>query len=66
MLATEDTSLLEILNSVRHQTAIDLLETTNAPLKFIAKHLGYSNASNFIRAFKISTGKTPAQVRAKT
>lgn len=63
MLAGEGSAFREILNSVRHEAALDLLHTTDAPIKEIAKHLGYSGASNFVRAFHQSVGITPTQAR---
>jgi len=63
MLSAEETTFREILNSVRHETALDLLETTDAPVKEIARHLGYSGPSNFVRAFQQASGRTPGAVR---
>jgi AraC-like DNA-binding protein len=63
MLSAEGTTFLEALNSVRHEVAADLLETTDAPVKEIARHLGYSTVSNFVRGFRRYSGITPLQAR---
>jgi len=62
-LIAERITFRALLNSVRHEAAHDLLETTDAPVKEIARHLGYSSPSNFVRAFHEATGKTPSKVR---
>jgi AraC-like DNA-binding protein len=52
---------------VRHQRmahAAHLLQHTDAPLKAVAKDLGYSQASSFIRDFKKVFGESPSQHRA--
>jgi len=63
MLSSEGIAFREILNSVRYEAALDLLETTDAPVKEIARHLGYSGPSNFVRAFQQASGRTPGAVR---
>ncbi len=65
LLLREGRTFLEILNSVRHKTALDLLETTDAPIKEIAQHLGYSSTSNFVRAFREAAKMTPLQSRGR-
>jgi len=42
-----------------------LLENTHLPIYEIADKLGYSNTSSFSRAFKVSTGNTPGELRKK-
>ena len=63
LLSAEGRTFLEILNAVRHTTALDLLATTEAPVKEIAHHLGYSSSSNFVRAFTKYAGISPSQSR---
>jgi len=65
LLLREGRTFLEILNRVRHETALDLLETTDAPIKEIALHLGYSSTSNFVRAFREAAGMTPVRARGQ-
>jgi len=65
MLSGEVSAFRDILSSVRHEAALDLLQTTDAPIKEIARHLGYSGMSNFVRAFRQSVGMTPTEARAQ-
>jgi AraC-like DNA-binding protein len=48
---------------LRVKKAKELLGGTNSPLEEIARDIGYSNASNFVRAFKKSAGLTPGEYR---
>ncbi|CBL46170.1 Transcriptional regulator, AraC family [gamma proteobacterium HdN1] len=57
------TSFQEILDDIRKDQAIDYLRHTNKPIDEIAALLGYNDPSNFGRAFKRWTGKTPSQYR---
>ena len=62
-LAAEGTSYKDLLDDVRKNMAIEYLKTTSLPLTEIAVRLGYSEAPNFINAFKRWTGKTPGEFR---
>lgn len=57
------TSFQEILDDIRKSQAIDYLRHTAKPIDEIAALLGYNDPSNFGRAFKRWTGKTPSQYR---
>ena len=62
-LALRDLSTGAILDDVRRETALRLLGTTDEPVGRIAEKTGYRSVSNFSRAFKSWTGKTPRQFR---
>ncbi len=64
-LMDEKTSFKSIVKDIRKKKAIDLLKTTNLPVEHIATELGYSDLSNFYRAFKKWTGKNPGDFRKK-
>lgn len=49
-----------------HFEARRLLGETRRPVKDIAKHLGFSSAAYFTRAFQKHTGKTPSDFRRKS
>ena len=53
------TSYGAILYNVRKETALRLLDATDEPVGRIAEKTGYRSVSNFSRAFKSWTGKTP-------
>jgi AraC-like DNA-binding protein len=57
------TSFQEILDDIRRSRAIEYLRYTTKPIDEIAVLLGYNDPSNFGRAFKRWTGKTPSQYR---
>jgi AraC-like DNA-binding protein len=52
--------ILQRMRSARH-----LLVTTSAPIKSIARDVGYANPENFCRAFKKHCGLTAAAYRRK-
>ena len=58
-----NTSYQEILDEVRKKLALRYLETTKLTVDEIAELLEYSTASNFSRAFKKWTDKTPGSYR---
>lgn len=62
-LAQEGTTFSDILEDIRRQKAIELLEDGQLNIERIAEQLGYSDVANFNRAFKRWTGTTPAQYR---
>ncbi|WP_306423245.1 AraC family transcriptional regulator [Atopomonas sediminilitoris] len=63
-LSSEGTSYQQVLDDVRRSLALQYLET-RLPLHEIAALLGFSDASNFRRAFKQWTGNNPSQYRAE-
>jgi AraC-like DNA-binding protein len=62
-LREEGTSLQEVVNDVRRETAILYLRDATLSLGEVAFLLGYTEQGNFHRAFKRWTGMTPAQAR---
>ncbi len=62
-LEAEDTSFAEILDDMRLSLALECLKGTNMTTEHIAELIGYDNATNFRRAFKRWTGKTPREYR---
>jgi AraC-like DNA-binding protein len=61
-LAEEGTSHQSLIDSVRREMALRLLES-DVPIAEAAYLLGFSEASAFHRAFKRWTGQTPAEFR---
>lgn len=64
-LADAGTSFSVVLESVRHQRALLLLENRRLGLAEVAGRLGYSDVANFTRAFRKWTGQTPAAYRSR-
>ena len=62
-LRNAGTSYKAILSSVREDLAIQYLRTTRWTIYQIADRLGYSDQSNFGRAFRSWTGKSPQEFR---
>ncbi len=65
-LTDEKTSYKSLTANIRKKKAIDLLNTTDYPVEQIATELGYSDLSNFYRAFKKWTGYAPGRYRTKS
>ena len=63
-LVSVDTSFQEIKDSERFRRAKHLLEARDDNLEKIAAALGYSDASNFSKAFKKWAGQLPGAYRA--
>jgi AraC-like DNA-binding protein len=63
-LSNMGTSYQQVLDEVRRSLALQYLTTTHLPLYEIAYLLGFSDPSNFRRAFKKWTGKLPSDFRA--
>ncbi len=57
------TSYQQVLDDVRKRLALQYLTTTHLPLHEIAYLLNFSDPSNFRRAFKKWTGKSPGEYR---
>ncbi|MBT4520990.1 MAG: AraC family transcriptional regulator [Halieaceae bacterium] len=62
-LATEDSSYMQITERTRVDLALQYLSQTTLSPKEIGFLLGYSDVSNFRRAFKNWTGKTISEYR---
>lgn len=65
-LQEEGTTLQALKNEARHTKAEYLLSHTLRPIKQIATTVGFGNEKSFIRAFKQSTGESPADYRQRT
>lgn len=55
----------EYVNHKRIEKSIELLLATNQSLEYIAKQVGYSNASYYIRVFRKIIGQTPSTFRSR-
>ncbi len=62
-LKEQGISFQKLLNQVRHQQAITLLETSNTHIADIAEQLGYSDTASFRHAFKRWSKLTPSEFR---
>lgn len=62
-LAAHETSYSEILDELRRERATLLVRAGELSMDEIAYRLGYSDAANFIRAFRRWTGMTPKAFR---
>ena len=54
----------EIVDEVRASLAIEFLENTSLSISEVAERVGFSEASNFRKAFRKWTGHTPSHFRA--
>jgi AraC-like DNA-binding protein len=64
-LAEHGTSFRQLVDELRRDRALALLERRELTVERIAELLGYSDASNFQRAFRRWLGVTPAAFRAR-
>ena len=62
-LAARDTSFQEVLDSTRHSLALGYMDQSTISITEAAYLLGFSEVSNFTRAFKRWTGKSPRDYR---
>jgi len=62
-LKSSHTSFQKIFDGVREQLAIEYLQKSSLALDDIADLVGFSDSSNFRRAFKRWTGKVPSAYR---
>lgn len=56
-------SPLEFMQTIRIDTARELLQTTNLGVAEVMHHVGYTDAKHFNRMFKKNIGTTPSQYR---
>jgi AraC-like DNA-binding protein len=64
-LTAEGTSYKILVNGMRKEKALHLLNTTDFTIEKIATMLGYSDVPNFYHAFKSWTDTTPSSYRRK-
>jgi AraC-like DNA-binding protein len=62
-LMEQGTSFGALIEQVRRERAVLLLETSDLPLSEIAEQVGYTELANFTRAFRRWTGVTPHRFR---
>ena len=62
-LVDAGTSYQAIIDGIRERLAIEFLERTDLSVDEIAERSGFSDVSNFRKAFKKWTGQTPAYFR---
>ena len=62
-LRSAGTSYQRIVDEVRASLAREYLSDTRLPLAVIAERLGYSDTSNFSRAFRSWFGRSPGSFR---
>jgi len=65
-LAERGTTFREVVDDLRRQRALLLIEDRGLTLDDIAGRLGYTETPNFTRAFRRWTGTTPAAYRARS
>jgi AraC-like DNA-binding protein len=63
-LDEEQQSFQKLLDQVRAEHATRYLQNTRLPLSSIAYMIGFSDSSNFRRAYRKWTGKSPGEIRA--
>jgi AraC-like DNA-binding protein len=64
-LADQGTTFTALLDDLRRQRALLLLENRDLTIADVAGRLGYTEVPNFTRAFRKWTGTTPAAYRAR-
>jgi AraC-like DNA-binding protein len=64
-LAEQGTSFSDVVDEVRRQRALLLVDDRRLALGDVADRLGYSDVANFTRAFRRWTGQTPAAFRGR-
>lgn len=64
-LAQQGLTYSQVLAETRLRRAVDWLDNTDKPIGEIAFDLGYTDASNFTRAFRRQTGVSPQTFRHK-
>ena len=64
-LAKQGTAFSKVIERARRQHALELLVQDNLSISEIGLALGYSDPSNFCRAFQKWTGQLPKRCRSK-
>lgn len=64
-LVASHTSFGKLLDQVRHERALDLLDKSTLSIERISEMLGFSEPSSFTRAFKRWAGHSPLAQRSK-
>ena len=59
------TTVREYITGARMRRAAALAVSTDAPITAIARHVGYSGPSAFIKAFRLHHGVTPSTLRRR-
>ena len=62
-LRMENTSFIDIRDSVRSELSMNYLENTEMSIEEISAHVGFSDASGFYTAFKRWHGVSPGSIR---
>jgi AraC-like DNA-binding protein len=62
-LATEGATFSSLVDEGRRERALRILRSSRLSIDRVARQLGYTTASSFVRAFHRWTGKTPVQYR---
>jgi AraC-like DNA-binding protein len=65
-LATHGSTFARVSEQTRAELALQMLDRTDLTPGEIASELGYSERTNFVRAFKRWTGVTPEQFRTQS
>jgi AraC-like DNA-binding protein len=65
-LRAEGTTFQRLLDEVRSSVAIEYLVNTTMPVEEIGNRLGMPDASNFRKAFRRWTGRSPGTYRDKS
>lgn len=65
-IAEEGLNYFQLLSDVRLRKAMDWLDRSDKPVTDIALALGYTDASNFARAFRRRTGISPSVYRSSS
>ena len=60
-LQEQESSVKEIVDATRHQLSVDFLRSGSYSVKEVAYNLGFSDPSNFARAFKRWEGVSPKE-----
>jgi len=63
-LRDEDTSFKDLLNETQQELALQYIRDSSRSIGEITYLLGFSEPSNFTRAFKRWTGKSPGEFRS--
>lgn len=64
-LSTEGTSFQNVLDGLRRERALALLEDPSVPIADVAGRLGFSSTSAFHHAFRRRTGRPPSDLRSR-